>query len=271
MFSPAARGRGRMPRRPPRTPPLVRGFDRCADVYERARPDYPRAAVRWIGRTLGIGPGSTVVELGSGTGKFTRAIRPWRAARIAIEPTPGMRAVFRTTLPEVALLDGTAEAIPLPDGIADAIVSAQAFHWFRPRPTLREMHRVLRPGGGVALVWNTREDAGWSGRLTELLRPYRRETERGSGSDTPWVRSFAAPSSGFTRLRYRGFRNAQWGTPARFVERALSVSAIAVLPPPARREVARKVRRLLATDPETAGRARIRLPMLTEVYVSRRR
>lgn len=260
-----------MSRAPPRTPRLVRGFDRSADVYERARPDYPPAAIAYIGRALGLGPGTTVVELGSGTGKFTRATARWGAARIAIEPTPGMRAVFRTTVREVALLDGTAERMPLPDGIADAIVSAQAFHWFRPRPTLREMRRVLRPGGGAALVWNTREEAGWSRRLTELLRPYRPRRDRGSGREAPWVRTFAAPSSGFTRLRYRAFRHSQVGSPELFVERALSVSAIAVLPPARRREVARAVRHLLATHPETAGRTEIRLPMLTEVYVTRRR
>jgi SAM-dependent methyltransferase len=260
-----------MPRRPPRTHAAVRGFDRAAVVYERARPDYPSAAVRFLGRALGVGPGTTVVELGSGTGKFTRAIEPWHAARIAIEPTPGMRAVFRRTVPDVALLDGTAEEIPLPAGCADAVVSAQAFHWFRPRPTLRELRRVLRPHGGVGLVWNTRSDGGWSGRLTALLRGFGYASRGRTEGDAPWERAFNAPSSGFTRVRYRAFPHAQWGRPGLFVDRALSVSYIANLPPAGRRGAARAVRRFLATDPETRGRRRIRLPMKTEVYWSRRR
>ncbi len=262
-----------MSRRPPRTAPAVRGWEHGAATYERARPDYPAAAVRFLRGALGVGPGSTVVELGSGTGKFTRAIAGWGAARVAIEPTAGMRSVFRAAVPEVLVLDGTAEAIPLPDRCADAIVSAQAFHWFRPGPTLREMRRVLRPRGAVGLVWNTREEAGWSRALTELLRPYRYRTsaERGTGRAPAWARAFEAPRSGFGHLRYRWFRNAQWGPPSLFVERALSISAIAVLPPAGRRDVARRVRRLLATHPETAGRARLRLPMRTEVYWARRR
>lgn len=260
-----------MPRRPPRTPAPVRGFDRSADVYERSRPDYPASAVRFLGRALGAGPGTTVVELGSGTGKFTRAIAAWGAARIAIEPTPGMRAVFRRTVPEVALLDGTAEEIPLPDGCADAVVSAQAFHWFRPRPTLRELRRVLRPRGGVGLVWNTRDEHGWSGRLSALLRSYGYHPSGRTEGDPRWQRAFAAPSSGFTRVRYRSFPHAQWGPPSLFVERALSVSHIANLPAARQREVARAVRKLLASDPETRGRSRVRLPMRTEVFWSRRR
>jgi SAM-dependent methyltransferase len=260
-----------MSRRPPRTPAPVRGFDRSADLYERSRPDYPATAVRFLGRALGVGPGTTVVELGSGTGKFTRAISAWGAARIAIEPTPGMRAVFRRTVPDVALLDGTAEEIPLPDGCADAVVSAQAFHWFRPRPTVRELRRVLRPHGRVGLVWNTRDDRGWSGRLSALMRPYGYHTRGRTEDDARWERAFASPTSGFTRVRYRAFPHAQWGPPSLFVQRALSVSHIASLPPARQREVARSVRKLLATDPETRGRSRLRLPMRTEVYWSRRR
>jgi SAM-dependent methyltransferase len=249
----------------------VRGFDRSAATYERARPDYPASVVRFLGRELGLGPGTTVVELGAGTGKFTRAIAPWRAARVAIEPTPGMRAVFREVVPDVLLFDGTAEAIPLPDASADAIVSAQAFHWFRPGPTLREMRRVLRPGGGVGLVWNTREHVGWSRRLNLLLREYRYSSHARMRRGAPWRAAFSHRTSGFAPLKRRDFPHAQWGPPSLFVERALSISAIAILPPARRREVARRVRALLASDPETAGRARVRLPMTTEVYWSRRR
>jgi SAM-dependent methyltransferase len=182
-----------------------------------------------------------------------------------------MRAVFRRTVPDVALLDGTAEEIPLPDGCADAVVSAQAFHWFRPGPTLRELRRVLRPRGGVGLVWNTRDGRSWSGRLSELLQRHGYRSRGRTEGNTPWERAFASASSGFTRVRYRAFPHAQWGPPSLFVERALSVSYIANLAPARQREVAREVRKLIASDPETRGRSRIRLPMRTEVYWSRRR
>jgi SAM-dependent methyltransferase len=257
-------------RRPPRTPPAVRGFDRAADRYERARPQYPSAAVRILGRALHVGPRRTVVELGSGTGKFTRAIAPWGAARVAVEPTPGMRDVFRRTVPDVPVLDGTAEAIPLPDSFADAVVCAQAFHWFRPGPALREIHRVLRPGGGLGLVWNTRDDrVRWSRRLTELMAPYRRGSPH--ERDRAPTAAFARPGARFSPLTARTVRHVQWGTPALFVERVLSVSSIALLARPRQRALARAVRRLLATDPATAGRSRIALPYRTEIYWAYRR
>jgi SAM-dependent methyltransferase len=257
-------------RRRSRTDPAVRGFDRAAATYERARPDYPASAVRHLVRRLGLGPGRIVVELGSGTGKFTRALAGTGAARVAIEPTPGMRAEFRRAAPDVAVFDGTAEAIPLPDGFADAVVSAQAFHWFRTGPALREIRRVLRPGGGLGLVWNTRDDTvGWSRGLSEILAPLRGRTP--TSRDRDWTDAFAAPRSGFSALRYRAFRHEQVGTPALFVDRVLSVSIVAVLPASRRREVASRVRALLARDPETRGRTRIVLPYRTDVYWAYRR
>jgi len=260
-----------------RTRPEVAGFGRAAEAYERARPDYPVTAVRHIARVFDLGPGRTVLDLGSGTGKFTRSLLSLGAAVVAIEPTRGMREVFERTLSQVAVHDGTAEAMPIPDAFADAVVSAQAFHWFRPRPALREIRRVLRPGGGLALVWNTRDDAvRWSRRLTEIVEarrgaaPVWRESAAGGFRRIVLAREFSDRGSGFTRLRHRAFRHFQEGPPELFVERTMSVSAIAILPPAKRREVAREVRELLATDPDTRRRRRIRLPYRTDVYWCRR-
>jgi len=228
------------------------------------------AAVRLFGRVLRLGPRRTVVELGSGTGKFTRALEPLGAARVAIEPTAGMREVFARTVPGVAVLDGTAEAIPLPDRFADAVVAAQAFHWFRPKPALREIHRVLRPGGGLGLIWNYRDESmGGPRGVTEIIAPYRRWAP--TTRDRDWQRTLADPHSGFSALRQRTFRHEQRGTAERFVDRVLSVSVIAMLPAAERRAVAARVRRLLANDPETRGRERIVMPYRTEVYWCYRR
>jgi SAM-dependent methyltransferase len=259
-----------VPRRTPRTHPDVRGFDRAAATYERARPDYPAAAVRYLGRRLGIGPGRIVVDLGSGTGKFTRAIAPLGAARIAVEPTPGMRRVFARAVPDVPVVDGTAEAIPLPDGFADAVVCAQAFHWFRPRRAMREIARILRPGGGLGLVWNTREEhIGWSRQISRIVARYRWMSPKSRSSR--WRPAFAAPGSPFGPIHEAHFSHAQRGTVATFVERTLSVSVIANLPPADRRAVAREVRRVLETDPASRGRRILELPYTTEVYWARRR
>ncbi|EQD61656.1 methyltransferase type 11, partial [mine drainage metagenome] len=128
----------------PRVHPAVWGFDRAAARYEHGRPGYPSAAIRLLGKVLRIGPGTSTIELGAGTGKFTRAWQRLGSAILAIEPIPAMRRQFARSLPTVPVLPGTAESIPLPDRFADAVVAAQAFHWFRPAPALAEIRRVLR-------------------------------------------------------------------------------------------------------------------------------
>jgi SAM-dependent methyltransferase len=259
-----------MAARSSRTHPAVRGFDRSAETYERARPDYPAAAVRHLGRVLHLVPGRTVVDLGSGTGKFTRALAPLGATRIAVEPTPGMRRVFVRAVPDVPALDGTAEAIPLPDAFADAVVCAQAFHWFRPRRALREIARVLRPGGGVGLVWNTRdEDVSWSRQLSRIVARYRWMSPR--TRTRRWRPAFAEPRSPFGPLHEARFRHVQRGPPELFVDRTLSVSVVANLPPAQRRAVAAEVRAVLRNDPTSRGRTSLTLPYETQVFWSYRR
>ena len=250
-----------------RTHPVVRGFDRAAETYERGRPDYPAAVVRHLGRVLRLHRSTTVVDLGSGTGKFTRALAPLGAARVAVEPTEGMRRVFVRELPDVPVLAGTAEAIPLPDGFADAVVVAQAFHWFRPRPALREIARILRPGGGLGLVWNLRDESvDWSRRLGELIEGYRRSSEIPRSRERRWRSEFGRRGGPFGPLFQKVFSYVQRAPRETFVDRVLSVSVIAILPAAEQRRVAAKVRAVLASDPATRGRSVLTLPYRTDVY-----
>ena len=127
-------------------PVAAAGFASAADVYDRARPSYPEEAVAWMAQRCELGEGKTVVDVGAGTGKLTRLLPTTRAHVIAVEPVAEMRA----KLTGVQALDGTAEEIPLPDGSADVITVAQAFHWFDHERALPELHRVLKPGGTFA-------------------------------------------------------------------------------------------------------------------------
>ncbi len=261
---------GAMTRRRFRLHPAVRGFDRAAETYERGRPGYPAAAVRYVGRALGLGPGRTIVDLASGTGKLTRALRPLGAALLAVEPTAGMRRVFARTVPDVPVLNGTAEAMPLPDRFADAVVVGQAFHWFRAGPAVREIGRVVRPGGGIALLWNTRDDSvPFSRKLTEIQdRAGAAIAHRG---ESRWRARFDRARGPFGPIRQRTFHHTVPMDRATVVDRVLSVSAIAALPPARQRAVAGEVRRMLARDPGTAGKATVQLPYRTEVFTARRR
>src|SRR5262249_30183997 len=146
-----------LPRHPVVTeihPTAAGGFAVSAEAYERARPGYPEEAVAWLAERLGIRSGRDVLDLAAGTGQLARALVPLGARVTAIEPIDEMREQLFGALPDVDAFDGTAEAIPLPDESVDAVTCAQAFHWFRPVEALREIHRVLRPGGGLGLIWN---------------------------------------------------------------------------------------------------------------------
>jgi SAM-dependent methyltransferase len=151
-------------------PVAAAGFSRAADVYERARPSYPRESIDWLVERTGLGPGATVVDLGAGTGKLTRLLVPTGARVVAVEPVAEMRALIT----EAEALDGTAEAIPLGDAEANVVTVAQAFHWFDLDRALPEIARVLRPGGVLALFWNMRDLADPVQRgVEDLLSPRR--------------------------------------------------------------------------------------------------
>jgi len=150
------------------------GFSRTAEQYERARPTYAAEAVRWIADEAGLGPGTTVVDLGAGTGKFTRLLVETGARVVAVEPLDEMRAQLLRVLPEVEALGATADAVPVPDGSARAVTAAQAYHWFGADAPA-EIHRLLEPDGMLALVWNERDHddplSAALGEWTERGRP----------------------------------------------------------------------------------------------------
>ena len=150
--------------------PKIRGpytaFAEVAGAYERGRPGYPQDAVRWL---TGDEP-RDVVDLGAGTGKLTRSLVALGHRVTAVEPLDEMRAELESVLPDVRAVAGRAEAIPLDDASSDVVVSAQAFHWFDHDDALPEIARVLRPGGRVALVWNSRDDRDpWMAKLSDLI------------------------------------------------------------------------------------------------------
>jgi SAM-dependent methyltransferase len=141
-----------------RIPGPANAFGPAADDYERARPSYPPEAVAVLERELGIGPGARVCDLAAGTGKLTRLLAATGADVVAVEPVPGMREQFAAATPGVEVVDGTAEAMPFADASLDAVTVAQAFHWFRFDEALAEIRRVLRPGGGLAILFNERDE-----------------------------------------------------------------------------------------------------------------
>ena len=153
----------------PETPATVdraRSFGSVAEAYDRGRPAYPAEAVGW----LTGGEAKVVLELGAGTGKLTRELVDQGHAVFATEPDEAMLAILRERVPEVSAKVATAEEIPANDRSVDVVVVAQAFHWFDHEVALPEIARVLKPGGHLALVWNSRDERiPWVRRMGELL------------------------------------------------------------------------------------------------------
>lgn len=154
------------------TPPLhsldpLGRFSGRADDYARFRPDYPPEAIGTILR--GVAPPVDVADVGAGTGISARLLADRGANVAAIEPNRAMREAA-SPHPRVRWVDGAAESTTLPDGTMAVVVAAQAFHWFKEAEALREFHRILRPGGRVALMWNHRaQDDPVTGEYSRLI------------------------------------------------------------------------------------------------------
>jgi len=239
--------------------PATRGFA-AAEVYERGRPDYPAAAVDAIVERLDLRPGRTVLDLAAGTGKLTRLLVPSGANVLAVEPVPEMRAELEQRVRGIAVLAGTAERLPLTDSYVDAVTVAQAFHWFDAQQALREIHRVLRPHGGLALIWNARDERDpLQAALSEIINPLEGTAPRRSGRD--W-KALLAESELFERSERLLFEHVQETDAQGVVERVTSISFIASAPADVRADVEARVRALVAER-----EAPIRLPYMTELYL----
>ena len=240
-------------------PSVLGGFGRMAEAYERGRPTYPAAAIEWIVERLGVRPGATVVDLAAGTGKLTRLLVPTGARVVAVEPVEGMRKQLARTVPNVEVFAGAAERMPLPDRSADAVTVAQAFHWFANDRALAEIARVLRPGGHLGLIWNTRDERdAVQQELTSIIEPLRgtEHTHVGHG----WRRVVEA-NPFFGPLEEATFSHEQRVDAGMLADRVGSISFIAVLPDGEREQVLDRVRALV-------GDREVTLQYVTQVYAA---
>jgi SAM-dependent methyltransferase len=215
--------------------PLAVGFDGVADAYERGRPEYAPAVVGAIAAELRVPAGARVLDLGAGTGKLTRALLDGGLDVVAVEPQPRLCDSLRASVGDERVREGVAEAIPLADGSVAAVTVADAFHWFDHAAALTEIRRVLRPGGGLAVLtarvdWS---DASWVREVGELLAQLRPAHPHWDGP--PWHERVRA-AGGWTALRELRVTTTQPASPARILDYLASVSWIAALPEDRRNE-----------------------------------
>ena len=246
--------------------PDSRSFEQVAELYERARPEYPQEILTWLADRLDLRPGRTVLDLGAGTGKLTRALVTTGADVIALEPGDEMRGQLQRAVPGVTTLAAGAEAIPLPDHAVDAATAGQSFHWFRLDEAVPEIHRVLRPGAGLALVWNMRDQEDELQReVTALIAPFvPPERERARDSVAEVFRNEAFGDSVLFRgYEERKVRFAEELDAEKLVARISSTSFVASAPQERRAELQRRLRELAA-----ARGGSVAFRYLTEAFVT---
>jgi SAM-dependent methyltransferase len=215
--------------------PLAAQFASVADAYERGRPEYAPAVVGAIAAELGLAPGARVLDLAAGTGKLTRALLAFGLGVVAVEPQAELREKLAAVVGAERVRDGVAEAIPLDDASVDAVTVADGFHWFNQPAALAEIRRVLRPGGGLALL-TTHPDwsgASWAHELGTRISDLRPEHPYFDG---PAWSEAVATAGGWTPLREIRVTTTQPADPGRVVDYAASMSFVAALPEQRRAE-----------------------------------
>jgi ubiquinone/menaquinone biosynthesis C-methylase UbiE len=244
---------------PPTRAERASSFARVADEYERGRPGYPHEAIQWL---LG-GDSLEVLDLGAGTGKLSGALLGAGHRVIAVEPLQEMRAILTARLPQVRVLEGTAEQLPLADASVDAVAVGAAFHWFDQSIALAEIARVLRAPGVLGLLGNAFDTTtSWVARVREILGPPAIE-RRGH-----WP-SAETLSERFAETEEREFPHQQEIDPASLRDLARSRSSLAIMPERERETVLARLDLLWEQEPELGGRERTLLPWRTRVRRSR--
>ena len=251
-------------------PLAERAFGERADVYERHRAGWPADAVDAVFAGLGLDGESTVVDLAAGTGKLTRELVPRAGRVIAVEPSEDMRRQLAEAVPAADVRAGSAEDMPLDDAAVDAVLVAEAFHWFGTREAVAEIARVVRPGGGLALLWNVHDfpPEEWARRMGELLSARRAPgvTPANRKQTGLWREAFeGAP---FGPLEHYGTRQEQRTDAAGFVAHVSTWSFVGALDEQARAALVRDLGELIAATHPTPDD--IAIPYRTEAYWTRR-
>ncbi|MFN8100933.1 MAG: class I SAM-dependent methyltransferase [Mycobacterium sp.] len=224
-------------------------FGAQAAAYERGRPSYPPDAIDWL---LPAGT-RDVLDLGAGTGKLTTRLVERGLNVVAVDPIAEMLEVLSTALPSTPALLGTAEEIPLPDNSVDAVLVAQAWHWVDPERAIPEVARVLRPGGRLGLVWNTRDERlGWVKDLGGII----------GREDDPFSHELSLPAP-FADVERFHVEWTNYLTPQAVIDLVASRSYCITSPADVRTKVLDQVRELLATHPALAQAPGVALPYIT--------
>jgi SAM-dependent methyltransferase len=225
--------------------PLAARFVEVTGPYERGRPEYPAEVVGAIAAELGIPPGARVLDLAAGTGKLTRALLDTGLDVTAVEPQAELREALAASVGSDRVRRGLAEAIPLTDASVVAVTVGEGFHWFDQVLALSEIRRVLRPGGGLAVLSTVPDwgGASWAhevGTLLARLRPKHPQF------DEPGWQDAVRKARAWTAPRELRLTTLQPASPRRILDYLASISWMAALPEDQRADTLAKIGAILS-------------------------
>ena len=235
-------------------------FGAQAAAYERARPEWPEAAARWLVPE----DAAFLVEVGAGTGKLTRALAALGVRVLAVEPDPRMLAVLRERGLEG--VEGSAESIPVGDGEADGVVAGSSLHWFELDAALAEFRRVLRPGGRFGFGWNHRDVRHPTiAAMSEAIYASRPSRQTSGWQRRDWRRAVAETGL-FGQVERELFEHVHELPRDALEDHLLSYSGLAALPEDERRREFATVAAILDSDPSLHDGDGLRLPFVVDAY-----
>ncbi|XP_067044852.1 uncharacterized methyltransferase Mb3374-like [Acropora muricata] len=256
----------------------IREFSTDLSLYEKGRPEYTKESVEFLLCQVGLlskitKERTTLLEIGAGTGKFTRAMVEVLTSRnasveiTASDPKPEMCEAFRRLVPGIKMLQFPAEDIALPDESVPVIICAQAFHWFASDKSVAEICRVLEPGGKFGLIWNHRDHSQpWVRALQDIVDPFVKKKDMpGDARELKWTESLNK-SGKFTPVeRNNKFQTYVEGDMDKIVAVIMCISAITQSSEEVRRSTEVKVREVLTNHPDLQGAQVYKLPYITDI------
>jgi ubiquinone/menaquinone biosynthesis C-methylase UbiE len=204
----------------------IERFSNRVENYVKYRPDYPKEVLELFETEMNLQKTSVVADIGSGTGISSKLFLEHGNTVFGVEPNESMRAAAEDFLKEFSnfkSVNGTAENTTLDEKSFDFAIAAQSFHWFDKEKTFKELKRILKDKGFIALLWNERQLDS-----TEFLREYEKfliefgsdyETVRHDNVSEEFLKDFFQK-----KFSYKSFPNFQTLDFAGLKGRALSSS-----------------------------------------------
>lgn len=242
-------------------------FGAAAASYADNRPGYPREAVAWVFDGADH-PVRDVADVGAGAGALTRTLVTMADRVTAYEPDAAMLEELAARVPAARTVVSRAETLPVDDDSLDAVLAAQAWHWFDHAAAAAEFRRVLRPGGVIGLLWNVRDTrVAWMAALQDIIggedsmrMVAESSQDLSERAGTEEIREF------LPEVERASFAHTVPVTPDGLLDLVSTYSYVRLSP--RADQLYDDVRELLATHPDTAGRDRLEMPYVTAAYRS---